>query len=167
VAGSPQVGPPLFDPELTKMTVKATPDGYHAITPYLFVEGVPRLIDFLVRVFDAVEVRRLLGPDGAIGHAEYRIGDSLIMLCEARGEWKPMPASLYVYVSDTDDVYNRAIGAGSTSLMEPADQFYGDRNAGMKDPAGNLWWIATHLEDLTPEEFSSRSEAHAKKASGG
>jgi PhnB protein len=148
------------------MTVKAIPDGYHAITPYLVAEGVPRLIDFLVKAFDAIEIHRLAGPDGAIGHAEYRIGDSALMLSEARGEWKPMPTSLYLYVSDTDATYRRAVEAGATSLMEPADQFYGDRNAGVKDPAGNLWWIATHIEDVSPEELARRSQARGKQTSG-
>lgn len=143
------------------MAVKAIPDGYHSITPYLTVEGAARLIDFLKEAFDA-EVRfQMLHPDGSIGHAEVKIGDSLIMLGEARAECQPMPTALYLYVNDTDDVYRRALAAGATSVMEPADQFYGDRNAGVKDSAGNSWWIATHVEDVAPEELKRRAEAAA------
>jgi PhnB protein len=136
------------------MAVEAIPEGYHTITPYLIAEGVPRLLDFLERAFDAREVHRLAGPDGSIAHVEYRIGDSMLMLSEARGEWKPMPTCIYLFVNDIDAVYKRALEAGATSLMEPADQFYGDRNAGVKDASGNSWWIATHIEDLAPEELA-------------
>jgi PhnB protein len=136
------------------MAVEAIPEGYHTITPYLIAEGVPRLLDFLERAFDGREVHRLAGPDGSIAHVEYRIGDSMLMLSEARGEWKPMPTCIYLFVNDTDAVYKRALEAGATSLMEPADQFYGDRNAGVKDASGNSWWIATHIEDLAPEELA-------------
>jgi len=84
---------------------------------------------------------------------------------EPRGEWKPMPGTiyLYVYVNDTDAVYKRALQAGATSLMEPSDQFYGDRNAGVKDPVGNYWWIATHIEDVPPAELAKRAEAFMKQ----
>ena len=108
------------------MAVKPVPDRYHTVTPYLTVEGVPKLLDFVKRVFDATELERMSRPDGTIGHAEVRIGDSVVMMGEARGESKPMPGTLYAYVSDTDAVYKRALEAGAASLMEPADQFYGD-----------------------------------------
>src|SRR4030081_1144777 len=145
------------------MAVKPIPDGYHTVTPYLIVPGVAKLIDFLKAAFDAKEIHRMATPDGRIMHAEVKIGDSPVMLGEPMGEWKPMPCMMYLYVKDTDAVYNQALKAGATSAMEPADQFYGDRNAGVKDGTGNLWWIATHKEDVAPEEMKKRSEAAMKK----
>jgi len=100
--------------------------------------------------------------DGSIGHAEVRIGDSVIMLSDARDQWKPLQSAVYLYVPDTDVVYRRALEAGATSVMEPADQFYGDRNAGVQDPAGNFWWIGTHQEDVSREELERRALAHMK-----
>lgn len=141
---------------------ESIPEGYHSVTPYLVVEGVPKLIDFLKAAFDAVETERVPGPDGKIGHAEVRIGDSVVMMGEAGGESKPMPAMIYLYVSDADANYKRALDAGATSLMEPADQFYGDRSAGVKDPCGNQWWIATRIENVSKEELQRRAEARGK-----
>jgi uncharacterized glyoxalase superfamily protein PhnB len=86
------------------------------------------------------------------------------MLGEATGQWKPRPSTLYLYVHDTDATYRRALEAGATSLMEPANQFYGDRNAGVQDPSGNFWWIATHVEDVSAEEMKRRAEAQGKPA---
>jgi uncharacterized glyoxalase superfamily protein PhnB len=123
---------------------------------------VAKVIDFLSQTFDAKETERMTRPDGAIMHAEVRIGDSPIMLGEPAGQFQPMPACIYVYVTDTDAAYQRALGAGATSLMEPADQFYGDRNAGVRDPAGNVWWIGTHIEDVAPEEIARRAAQRAK-----
>jgi PhnB protein len=145
--------------EETTMAVKPIPEGYHTVTPYLTVPGVPKLIDFLKQAFDAREIERMMEPDGTIRHAEVRIGDSVVMMGEAEGERQPMPSGIYLYVNDTDTVYKRALQAGATSLMEPADQFYGDRSAGVKDPSGNYWWIATHQEDVPPEELKKRAEA--------
>lgn len=145
------------------MAVKPVPEGYHSATPYLIVPGVAKVIDFLKQTFDAKESHeRMSRPDGAIMHAEVKIGDSPIMLGEPMGQFPPMPASIYVYVADTDACYQRALKAGATSLMEPADQFYGDRNAGVRDPAGNVWWIGTHIEDVAPEEIARRSAQSAK-----
>ncbi len=141
------------------MAVKPIPDGYHTITPYLVVQGAPQLIDFLQQAFEAQETERITQPDGTIGHAEVRIGDSVVMMAEARGEWKPMPSAMYLYVNDTDAVYQRALQAGAISTMEPANQFYGDRSAGVRDPSGNQWWIATHQEDVPPNELKKRAEA--------
>ncbi|MGP0066952.1 MAG: VOC family protein [Isosphaeraceae bacterium] len=146
------------------MAVKPIPDGYHTVTPYLAVEGAGRLLEFLVKAFDAVAHECMKRPDGTIHHAQVKIGDSLVMLADASGPWKPRPSTLYLYVPDTDATYHRAIEAGATSLMEPVDQFYGDRNAGVQDPAGNFWWIATHLEDVSPEELQRRAEAHRQAA---
>jgi PhnB protein len=141
------------------MAIKPIPDGYHTVTPYLLVQGAAELIDFLKQIFDAQETERVLRPDGAIGHAEIKIGDSVVMMSEAGGEWQPMPSSMYLYVNDTDTIYRRALQAGATSIMEPANQFYGDRSAGVKDRAGNHWWIATHVEDVSPEELQRRAAA--------
>jgi PhnB protein len=141
------------------MAVKSIPDGYHSVTPYLVVQGVATLLDFLNQVFDAQELHRMPRPDGTIMHAEVRIGDSVVMMGEPMGEFTPMPGSIYVYVNDADAVYKRALQAGATSLMEPADQFYGDRSAGVKDPVGNQWWIATHKEDVAAEELAKRAAA--------
>jgi PhnB protein len=144
------------------MAVKPIPDGYHSVTPYLTVQGAAKLIDFLKQAFEAQEIERLTRPDGAIGHAEVRIGDSIVMMGEAGGEWTPMPGALYLYVNDVDATYKRALQVGAVSTMEPMDQFYGDRSAGVKDPSGNQWWIATHKEDLSPEELAKRAQAAMK-----
>jgi len=145
------------------MTVKPIPDGYHSVIPYLVVQGAAALIDFLRQAFDATEKERHTWPDGSIMHAEVKIGDSVIMLGEARGEWKPMPASIYLYVNDADATFRKAIKAGAVSVMEPADQFYGDRHGGVKDPCGNFWWVSTHIEDVPPEELQKRMEEFIKK----
>ncbi len=99
-------------------------------------------------------------------HAQVKIGDSFVMMGEPMGEFQPMPASIYLYVEDTDATYQRALEAGATSIMEPADQFYGDRNAGVKDPFGNLWWIGTHIEDVSPEEIEKRAKAAMREHAG-
>ena len=141
------------------MAVKPIPDGYHSITPYLSVPGVAKLLDFLKQAFEAQELHRMPRPDGTIMHAAVRIGDSLVMMGEPMGSAPPMFGTLYLYVHDVDAVYKRALQAGATSTSEPADQFYGDRSAGIKDPLGNQWWIATHKEDVPPEEIARRAEA--------
>ena len=147
------------------MAVKPIPDGYHSVTPYLVVEGANALIDFAKQAFDAVETYRMPGPGGAVMHAEIRIGDSMVMLADASGaENPPMPAMMYLYVPDADDYYKRALAAGASSLREPADQFYGDRSAGVEDAFGNKWWLATHVEDVAPEELAKRAQAMAQQS---
>jgi uncharacterized glyoxalase superfamily protein PhnB len=145
------------------MPVKPIPDRYHSVTPYLVVQGASTLIEFLKQAFEATEMFRMAQPDGTIMHAEVQIGDSIVMMGEARGECQPLSAAMYLYVEDVDAVYKRALQAGATSQMEPADQFYGDRHAGVKDPAGNHWWIATHIEDVPPDELARRAEAFMKQ----
>jgi PhnB protein len=145
------------------MAVKPIPDGYHTVTPYLTVQGAAKVIDFLKQTFEAVETELLPRPDGMIGHAEVRIGDSIVMMSDATPEFAPMPAMIHVYVNDVDAVYKRALQAGAISLREPADQFYGDRSAGVKDLSGNHWWIATHKEDVPPAELKKRAEAAMKQ----
>jgi len=146
------------------MAVQPIPAGYQTVTPYLAVEGATQLLEFVKRAFDAEQLSCSNRADGSVWHAEIRIGDSRVMLAEAASPWKPMPSSLYLYVPDTDATYNRAIAAGATSVMEPADQFYGDRNAGVQDAVGNIWWIATHVEDVAPEEMERRQKAAASQA---
>lgn len=143
------------------MAVKPIPEGYHTVTPYLIGHGTAELIDFLKKSFGAEEKERHMRPDGAIMHAEVRIGDSIVMMGEASDQFKAMPTSIHLYVEDVDAAYTRAVQAGGTSLREPADQFYGDRNAGVVDASGNQWWLATHVEDVSPEEMQRRQEAMA------
>ena len=145
----------------TKRSAKPIPDGYHTVTPYLTVPGLAKTIDFLKQAFDA-EVRGIMErPGGVIGHAEVKIGDSIIMMGEPdpKGPYAARACNLYVYVADVDAVYGRAIGAGGKSLGEPKDQFYGDRSGGVEDPSGNYWWIATHIEDVSGEEIERRMAA--------
>ena len=122
--------------------VKPIPDGFHTVTPYLTVEGADKLLDFVKSSFGAEEINRSTRPDGTVWHAAVRIGNSMVMLAEAAEPWKPMPTSIYLYVNDVDATYKKAIAAGGTSIMEPADQFYGDRHGGVQDPVGNIWWVA-------------------------
>jgi uncharacterized glyoxalase superfamily protein PhnB len=142
-----------------KPKVKAIPDCFHTVTPYLVVEGADQVIEFLKNVFDAKESTRLERPDGKIGHAEVRIGDSAIMISEAGGGGVCVasPATLYVYVADADAAYKRALKAGGASVMEPADMFWGDRYGAVKDRSGNTWGIATHVEDVSPKELKTRA----------
>ena len=149
------------------MAVKPIPDGYHTVTPYLTVEGASSLIEFLKEAFDAQETERVVQPDGTIMHAEVRIGDSVVMLSDAMGEWKPMPTSIYLYVNGADTTYQRALQAGATSVMEPANLFYSDRHGSVKDPAGNYWSVATHIEDVPREELAKRAEDFMKQQAGG
>jgi PhnB protein len=142
-------------------TVKAIPEGYQQVIPYLVVDGAEKVIEFLKQTFHAKEMLRMAGPDGKIGHTELRIGDCVVMLSDARDPWKPMPAMIMVYTEDVDAVYQRALQAGATSVSEPKDQFYGDRSAGVADPCGNQWWIATHIEDVSDEELLRRHKAAA------
>jgi uncharacterized glyoxalase superfamily protein PhnB len=149
-----------------KRSVKPIPDGSHTITPYLVVEGIPKLIEFLKAAFGAQEEYRMPRPDGGVAHAEVKIGDSKLMMGSPMGEWKAKPCSLYLYVEDVDAVYQRAIQAGGTSVREPSDQFYGDRTGGVIDPCGNYWGIATHVEDVPPEEVTRRFAAFTGKQQG-
>jgi PhnB protein len=125
------------------------PQGMHNLTPYLHPKGTPEVIDFLKRAFDAEEVFRAQDPAGTVHHAKIRIGDSIIAMGEAHGPYQPMPPALHLYVPDTDAAYKRALEAGAISIDEPVNQGYGDRYAGVKDPFGNVWYIATHLRDFS------------------
>ncbi len=114
----------------------------------------------------AKETYRLDGPNGTMMHAEMKIVDSMVMVGEATDQWKPMQATVALYVEDADAWYQRALRAGATSVREPSDQFYGDRSAGVKDFAGNHWWIHTHIEDVPPEEIKKRAETWMKQQKG-
>lgn len=147
------------------MAVNFVPEGLHTVTPYITIQNVAKLIEFVTRVFGAEEREKVTRPDGSIMHAEVRIGDSVIMMGEPQGGVQSMPCSLYVYVRDTDAAYRRALDAGAASMMEPADQFYGDRNSGVMDPLGNVWWIGTHQEDVAPDELARRAQAFTQRRS--
>ncbi len=138
------------------MAVNPIRDGFHTVTPYLFLEGAQRTIDFAVTALDAEVFAREVRPDGSLMHAELRIGDSMLMLGEANDEYGPMPSSIYLYVPDCDRVYQRAVANGGESVFDIRDLPSGERYGGVKDPCGNIWWIATHVEDVPPEEQERR-----------
>ncbi len=155
--------------------VKAIPEGYHTITPNLVVPGAAKAIDFYKKAFGATEIARMPGPNGTIMHAELKVGDSVFMLGEEapeRGAKSPKtlggsPVSLYVYVENVDQAWDRAIKAGGKSEMPLADMFWGDRAGWLEDPFGHKWGLAQHVADLTPEEMQKAQEAffaeHAAK----
>jgi uncharacterized glyoxalase superfamily protein PhnB len=140
--------------------VKPIPEGFHTVTPYLIVDRAAEVIEFAKRAFGAQVTFQMINKDGSIGHSELRIGDSMIMLSSARDQWKAMPAMIHLYVDNSDAWYAKAIEAGAESVMPIADQFYGDRSGGVKDAAGNYWWIATHVKDISEEEMK---RLHAAK----
>jgi PhnB protein len=148
------------------MAVNPIPEGYRTVTPYLVVDGATKVLDFVKQAFGAEEKFRMDAPDGKIGHAEVQIGDSIIMIGDAGAENPAMPAMIHLYLDDCDATYERALAAGATSEREPTDQFYGDRSAGVRDSAGNLWWIATHVEDVPEEEMAKRIEEAAAAQAG-
>lgn len=126
------------------------PEGYSTISPYLVVSGAQDVIDFLVEVFDGTPLRRYETGDGSIMHAEVRVGDTVVMLGEAGGEWPADPASLHVYVEDVDTTYARALAVGGVAVEEPRRRGEDpDRRGGVRDPAGNTWWIATQVEPVS------------------
>jgi PhnB protein len=142
--------------------VKPIPDGYRTITPYTTVSDVPKQLEFIQQVFNGRVTEATPDANGVIRHAEVEIGDSKLMVGQARAEWPPRPATLYVYVENVDEIYQRALDAGATTIMPPANQFYGDRHGGVTDPQGNQWWIATHVEDVSPEEMQRRAAEQMK-----
>ncbi|MEJ2193846.1 MAG: VOC family protein [Ignavibacteriaceae bacterium] len=145
------------------MSIKPIPENYPRVSPYLIVKDCSKTIEFLKYVFGAVEREKMEMPDGTINHAEVTISDSVIMMGKATENHQPQNAMLYIYVEDTDAVYKRAIEKDAISVMKPADQFYGDRNAGVKDGDGVNWWMATHVEDVSQEEIQKRNAERAKK----
>ncbi len=149
------------------MAVKPIPDGYHSVTPHLIVRGAARAIDYYTKAFGATELMRMDAPGGLIGHAEIRIGDSPVMLADENPAWSVKspqalggsPVHLMIYVDDCDSVFKRALAEGGTEVRPLKDQFYGDRSGTLNDPFGHQWTIATHKEDLSPEEMKQRADA--------
>ncbi len=148
-------------------TIKPIPEGYPTVTPYLIIKNAAKAIDFYKEIFGATESMRLETQDGKVMHAEIKIGDSPIMLCDECPDWNALspqtiggtPVSLMLYVEEVDTVVNRAIAAGAQPLMPVADQFWGDRCGTVADPFGHKWTIATHVEDVSPAEISTRAKA--------
>jgi len=146
------------------VSVKHIPNGYHTVTPYLTVRGAPKVIEFLKQAFGAeVSGEPIKRPDGSIMHAQVKIGDSLVMLAEEHEMAKASSSTLYLYVPDVDAVFQKAVKAGGKTVMEPMDMFYGDRSGGVKDPSGNSWFVATHKEDVAPQEMAKRADAFNKQ----
>lgn len=155
------------------MTIKYIPEGYHNVTPYLNIKGAAKAIEFYKKAFGASEIFRMETPNGMIGHAEIKIGDSRIMLadpCDDVGTFRPPESlggssvGLHIYVEDVDAQYAQAVKAGAKMIKAVEDQFYGDRSGTLEDPFGHIWSLATHKEDLTPEEINIRAEAFFKKS---
>ncbi|HEX4486096.1 MAG TPA: VOC family protein [Terriglobales bacterium] len=149
------------------MSVKPIPDGYHSMTPYLTIDGAAKAIEFYTKVFGATELLRLPGPDGKLGHAEIRIGDSVLMMADESpqmGNRSPKsiggsPVGIMLYVENSDHVFAKAVAAGATVDRPIEDQFYGDRSGTVVDPFGYKWTISTHIEDVSPEEMNKRIAA--------
>jgi PhnB protein len=150
-----------------EMATTPIPDGYHSVTPYLVVEDAARAIEYYKQAFGANERMRMETPDGKIGHAELEIGGSVVMLADPSPQSALKPpnelggtcAGIFLYVEDVDAVARRAVEAGATITMEVADQFWGDRFGSVKDPFGHEWSLATHIEDVLPEEMAERAKA--------
>ncbi|HVH57096.1 MAG TPA: VOC family protein [Vicinamibacterales bacterium] len=142
---------------------RPVPEGYHTITPQLTLESAAKTIDWYKKALGAEEISRSVGPDGKIMHAEVKIGDSRVMVNDAMmGSKGPKslggsPSAMWLYVNDSDALFNRAVGAGAQVVMPLADQFWGDRGGAVSDPEGYTWWIATRKEDFTPAEMQQRA----------
>ncbi len=155
------------------MTTKAIPDGYHSVTPYLMMDGAAGAIAFYQEAFGATELFRMTDDKGRVGHAEIRIGDSVVMLADTHpGTTCCGPRSLggstvglMIYLESVDTVFARALKAGAKSLRPLANQFYGDRSGTLEDPFGHVWTIATHVEDVPPEEIERRVASMKASAS--
>ncbi len=159
------------------MAVNAIPKGYHTATPYLIVNDGNRALDFYKKAFGATAITKMDGPPGKIAHAEFKIGDSMIMLSDEMPGGGKSPQSLggsavsiFLYVENADSVFNQAVSGGAKADMPPQDMFWGDRFGKLTDPFGHVWCIATHIEDIAPEEMKKRADAAMAKmaqAAGG
>jgi PhnB protein len=138
------------------MSVKPIPDGFHTITPYLLTRGASRLIEFIAAGFEGELLAHEKRPDGAIMHATMRVGDSMLMLADSTLPFEPMPSSIYLYVTDCDTVYQRALSSGGISVFPMMTLPSGQRYGAIKDPCGNIWWVATQVEDVPPDEQERR-----------
>ena len=155
--------------------IRQIPKGYHAVTPYLSVQGAADAIAFYKKAFGAKEVMRMAGPRGTIGHAEIQVGDSRIMLADEFPEMNfrsprsvgGTSVTIHLYVQDVDKVAKKAVAAGAKLLRPVADQFYGDRSGSLEDPFGHVWHIATHVEDIPMKELKQRATAMAASAEKG
>jgi PhnB protein len=155
--------------------VKPIPDGYHSVTPYLFIRGAGGAIDFYKKVFGAKEIVRVPGSIGQVMHAELKIGDSIVMLADENpkaGSMSPQTAGgvsvcLHVYVENVDEVMQKAVDNGAKLLRPVQNQFYGDRSGTLIDPFGHMWSVATHVEDVAPEEMKKRMAAAASQVAHG
>jgi uncharacterized glyoxalase superfamily protein PhnB len=139
-------------------TVRPIPEGYYTVTPWIIVRSAAQLLDYLKEAFGAEEIARVYNEDGTIGHAEVWIGDSVVMMFDAKEAWPDTPSFLRLYVEDGDAVYQQALKAGATSVTEMTNMFWGDRVGRVRDPFGNLWWIQTRIEDVDLEEMARRAE---------
>jgi PhnB protein len=149
------------------MSVKAIPAGHHTVAPYLAIKDAVKALEFYKKAFGATESYKLMMPDGRLGHAEIRLGDSVVMLSdefpEFGGNAPPTlggsPVSIHLYVEDVDAFFKKALAAGATERKPVMDQFYGDRSGQLEDPFGHLWWVATYKQDVAPEEMQKRVQA--------
>lgn len=139
------------------------PMGFHTITPFLVVHGAEPLLDFIKSAFNGETTYMLKHGNGKVMHATARIGNSILMVCDADENFAAMPCMLYLYVKDVDELYAQALQAGAESLRAPQDEFYGDRSAGIRDRWNNQWWIATHIEDVDKDEISRRAQVYYNK----
>jgi uncharacterized glyoxalase superfamily protein PhnB len=137
--------------------VRTIPEGYHTVTPWIISRDTAGVIEFARRAFGAEEIARVVDENGVIGHAEVRIGDSIVMGFDAKPEWPDTPAFLRLYVADADAVYRRALDAGATSVTEVTHLFWGDHVGRVRDPFGNLWWIQSRVEEVEPVERERRA----------
>ena len=151
------------DSKNRKASVKPIPDGYHTVTPFLICNQAYELMLFIEKAFGGKVNYKMDTQDGKVMHATMTIGDSIIMVSDASEHFGPNQTTLHLYVEDVDSVYQQAIKAKGESIREPVDEFYGDRSAGVKDPWGNQWWMATHIEDVDDEEMQRRAEAFEKQ----
>jgi uncharacterized glyoxalase superfamily protein PhnB len=138
-------------------SVRGVPAGYHSVSPWIISRDTAKLIDFVTAAFGAQELARVMGDDGTIGHAEFRIGDSIVLAFDARPTWPETPAFMRLYVEDADATYRTALAAGAVSITEVTEMFWGDRVGRVRDPLGNLWWVQTRIEDLSWEEMERRA----------
>jgi PhnB protein len=141
--------------------VRPPPPGYHTVTPWIIARDAARLIEFLKAAFGAEERSRVLVGDNRIGHAELSIGDSVVMLFDAKPEWPDTPAFIRLYVQDADDAFARALRAGAQGVTSVAEHSFGDRVGRVRDPAGNVWWLQSHVRDVTPESMAHPTPAQA------
>lgn len=144
-------------------SVRAVPEGYHTVTPYLVVENAQGLIDFIKNAFGGKETSVMKGEDGKIMHATLSIGDSIVMISDTMEGMQIQTSMLYLYLEDADAVFKKAVQASATSIHEPTTEFYGDRAGAVKDQWGNVWWIATHVEDVDQQEMERRAEKVMKE----